>query len=67
MANYGGRCPPPKELHEFMDKEYGRQRNQMWYGVKINYHRNDDNDNNDNDNDNDNNDNDNDIDVDDLV
>ena len=64
MANYGGRCPPPKELHEFMDKEYGRQRNQMWYGVKINYHRNDDND---NDNDNNDNDNDNDIDVDDLV
>jgi hypothetical protein len=48
-----------------MDKEYGRQRNQMWYGVKINYHRNDDNDNDNNDNDN--NDDDNDIDADDLV
>uniref|UniRef100_A0A6C0DE30 SF3 helicase domain-containing protein n=1 Tax=viral metagenome TaxID=1070528 RepID=A0A6C0DE30_9ZZZZ len=59
MANYGGRGPSPKDLHEYMDKEYGRQRNQIWSGVKINYNRNDDN--------NDNNDDDNDIDSDDLV
>jgi putative DNA primase/helicase len=64
MANYGGRGPSPKDLHEYMDKEYGRQRNQIRYGVKINYNRNDDN-NNDN---NDNNDDDyNNIDSDDLV
>lgn len=44
MANNGGRGPSPKELHEYMDKEYGRQRNQIWYGVKINYHRNEDGD-----------------------
>jgi hypothetical protein len=50
MANYGGRGPPPKDLHEYMDKEFGRQRNQVWYGVIINYQR---NDNNDNDNNND--------------
>ena len=47
MANYGGRGPSPKDLHEYMDKEYGRQRNQIWYGVKINYNRNDDNNNDD--------------------
>jgi len=59
MANYGGRGPPPKDLHEYMDKEFGRQRNQIWYGVKINFHRNDD--------DNDDNNIDETIDVDDLV
>ena len=36
-ANYGGRAPGPKDLHEFMDKEYGRQKNQCWMGVKIRY------------------------------
>ena len=39
MANYGGRGPSPKELHEYMDKEFGRQRNQIWSGVKIRYDR----------------------------
>lgn len=37
MANYGGRGPSPKDLHEYMDKEFGRQRNQAWSGVKIKY------------------------------
>jgi P4 family phage/plasmid primase-like protien len=36
-ANYGGRCPGPKDLHEYMDKEFGRQKNQCWVGVKIRY------------------------------
>lgn len=39
MANYGGRGPSPKDLHEYMDKEFGRQKNQMWTGVKIKYER----------------------------
>jgi len=39
MANYGGRGPSPKDLHEHMDKEFGRQRNQIWSGVKIRYER----------------------------
>jgi P4 family phage/plasmid primase-like protien len=43
-ANHGGRGPSPKDLHEYMDKEFGRQRNQIWSGVKIKY----DNDNDDN-------------------
>jgi P4 family phage/plasmid primase-like protien len=43
MANYGGRGPSPKDLHEYMDKEYGRQRNQIWHGVKIKYDRDEEN------------------------
>jgi len=39
MANYGGKGPSPKDLHEYMDKEFGRQRNQTWFGVKIRYER----------------------------
>jgi P4 family phage/plasmid primase-like protien len=60
MANYGGRGPSPKDLHEYMDKEYGRQRNQIWHGVKINYNR--ETEDNDDTTDNDNN-----IELDDLV
>jgi len=37
--NTGGRPPSPKDLYEYMDKQFGRQRNQMWKGVKINYDR----------------------------
>jgi len=40
--NYGGRCPGPKDLHEYMDKEFGRQKSQCWFGVKIDYAKNDD-------------------------
>ena len=39
MSNYGGKCPSPKDLHEFMDKEYGNNKNSTWFGVKINYER----------------------------
>jgi P4 family phage/plasmid primase-like protien len=38
-SNYGGRGPSPKDLHEYMDKEFGRNQNQMWSGVKIRYVR----------------------------
>jgi phage/plasmid-associated DNA primase len=46
-ANHGGRGPSPKDLHEYMDKEFGRQRNQIWSGVKIKYGDDNDNDNGD--------------------
>jgi phage/plasmid-associated DNA primase len=39
MSNYGGRGPSPKELHEYMDKEFGRKRQQSWNGVRIKYER----------------------------
>jgi len=45
-ANYGGRCPGPKDLHEFMDKEFGRQKSQCWIGVKIRYENFEDGDDN---------------------
>jgi hypothetical protein len=38
-SNYGGKAPSPKEIHEYMDKEFGKQRGQIWHGVKINYDR----------------------------
>lgn len=36
-SNNGGKAPSPKDLHEQMDKEFGRQRNGAWVGVKIKY------------------------------
>ena len=36
-ANYGGKGPSPKELHEYMNKEFGRAKNQVWNGVGIKY------------------------------
>ena len=47
-SNYGGRGPSPKDLHEYMDKTFGRQKNQMWSGVKIKYDNEHDADHNDN-------------------
>jgi hypothetical protein len=38
-ANYGGKSPGPKDLHEYMDKEFGKQRDNSWYGVKILYEK----------------------------
>lgn len=37
--NYGGKAAPPKDLHDQMCKEFGRQKNGVWYGVKIVYSR----------------------------
>jgi P4 family phage/plasmid primase-like protien len=33
----GKGCPNPKDIHEYMDKQFGRQRNQAWDGVRIKY------------------------------
>jgi len=38
-SNYGGKAPSNKEIHEYMDKEFGKQKDQIWHGVKINYNR----------------------------
>jgi P4 family phage/plasmid primase-like protien len=35
--NYGTKGPSPKDLHEQMDKEYGRPKNGIWYGVGVKY------------------------------
>jgi len=42
-TNYGGKGPSPKDLHEYMDRVYGRSKNTRWVGVKIKYQENDDN------------------------
>jgi P4 family phage/plasmid primase-like protien len=42
-SNYGGKPPSPKELHDYMDKEFGKQKAQVWSGVKIHYDRDNDN------------------------
>jgi P4 family phage/plasmid primase-like protien len=34
-ANCGDRAPSPKNLHEFIDKKFGRSRNGMWTNVKF--------------------------------
>jgi P4 family phage/plasmid primase-like protien len=41
-SNNGGKSPSPKDLHEQMDKEFGRQRNGAWVGVRIKYDCNND-------------------------
>lgn len=33
----GRGCPNPKDIHEYMDKQFGRQKNQIWDGVRIKY------------------------------
>jgi P4 family phage/plasmid primase-like protien len=36
-SNYGGHSPCPKDLHDFMDKEFGNSNKNCWIGVKICY------------------------------
>ena len=38
-STYGRCAVSPKEVHEFMDKKFGAQKNQSWLGVKIRYER----------------------------
>ena len=35
--NYGGRGPSPKDLHEYMDRCFTKNRGSKWYGVEIKY------------------------------
>ena len=41
-TNYGGRGPSPKDLHEYMDRCFGKNRASKWFGVEIKYESNDD-------------------------
>ena len=47
-SNYGGRGPSPKDLHEYMDKEFGRAKNQAWQGIRIKYEEEEEDDEEDN-------------------
>jgi P4 family phage/plasmid primase-like protien len=38
-STYGKCAVSPKEVHEYMDKKFGTQKNQAWTGVKIRYER----------------------------
>ena len=42
--NYGGRVPSPKDLHEYMDRCFGKNKNSKWYGVEIKYEDNENED-----------------------
>ena len=44
METYGSRGtpPPPKDVHDYMDKQFGTQKNQAWTGVRIRYNERDD-------------------------
>jgi len=43
METYGNRgTPSPKDVHEYMDKQFGTQKNQAWTGVRIRYNERDD-------------------------
>jgi P4 family phage/plasmid primase-like protien len=39
MATYGRGGPNVKDVHDFIDKQFGKQKNQVWKGIKINYER----------------------------
>ena len=36
-SNYGGKGPSPKDLHEQINKSFGRQKNNAWHGISIRY------------------------------
>jgi P4 family phage/plasmid primase-like protien len=42
--NYGGRGPSPKDLHEYMDRCFGKNKSSKWYGVEIKYEDNENED-----------------------
>lgn len=42
--NFGTRNPSPKDLHEYMDKTFGKQRAGVWTGVKLKFNHDDDSD-----------------------
>ena len=46
-TNYGGRGPSPKDLHEYMDRCFGKNRASKWFGVEIKYESNEDMDDDD--------------------
>lgn len=37
-VNYGTRSPSTKDLHEYMDKRFGKQKAGVWSGVKLKFH-----------------------------
>lgn len=48
MSNYGGKGPSPKDLHEYINKLFGRPKNQAWRGIRIRYEGNEEEEDNEN-------------------
>lgn len=44
VTNYGTRNPSPKDLHEYMDKMFGKNRAGVWRGARIKFRDDDDDD-----------------------
>ena len=42
METYGRGGPAAKDVHEYMDKQFGKQKNLAWNGVRIRYNERDD-------------------------
>ncbi len=36
-VNYATKNPSPKKLHEYMDKQYGKNKGGVWLNVKLNF------------------------------
>lgn len=36
-VNIGGKCPSPKGLHEYMDRQYGKNRQGIWKNLRLKY------------------------------
>ncbi len=41
-TNYGTRNPSPKDLHDYVDKIFGKQRGGIWYGARLKFREEDD-------------------------
>ena len=37
-VNFGGKCPSPKGLHEYMDRQYGKNHQGIWQNLRLKYH-----------------------------
>jgi phage/plasmid-associated DNA primase len=37
-VNFGGKCPSPKGLHEYMDKQFSKNRQGIWRNLRLKYH-----------------------------
>lgn len=44
VTNYGTRNPSPKDLHEYMDKMFGKNRAGVWHGARIKFRDDDEDD-----------------------
>jgi hypothetical protein len=40
LSTYGRGGPSVREVHDYMDKKFGKQKNQKWMGVRIRYESN---------------------------